>query len=187
VKGIDFDENYVPVGKLTTLRYLLCFMAYNSWNSDHLDVVTAFLNPEIDKVVFTELPKGINWLSESNTRRSGFLCLNKVLYGLKQATRLWHQSIDGFLLSISFHKVSADHNLYVCNQGIMLLLYVDDIQLLYAESTKSRAIDVKESLMRQYKMTNLGPVEQFLGFEINRLPDSSITLGQQSYINTIFH
>jgi len=69
----------------------------------------------------------------------------------------------------------------------MLLLYVDDIQLLYAESDKSRAIDVKESLMRQYKLKNLGPVKQFLGHEINRLPDGSVTLGQQSYINTILH
>jgi len=142
-------------------------------------VVTAFLNPEIDKVVYEELPEGIDWLSESP--RTGSLQLNKALYGLKQAPRLWHPSIDGFLLSIGFHKASADHNLYICNQGVMLLLYVDDIQLLNAESAKSRAIDVKESLMHQYKMKNLGPVKQFLGLEINRLPDGSITLGQQSY------
>jgi hypothetical protein len=185
IKGVDFDETYAPVGKLTTLRYLLCFMAYNSWKSDHLDVVTAFLNPEIDKVVYAELPEGIDWLSESNSPKTGFLRLNKALYGLKQAPRLWHQSIDSFLLSIGFHKASADHNLYICNQGVMLLLYVDDIQLLYAESAKARAIDVKESLMRQYKMKNLGPVKQFLGLEIKRLPDGSVTLGQQSYINSI--
>jgi len=146
VKGIDFDETYALVGKLTTLRYLLCFMAYNSWNSEHLDVVTAFLNPEIDKVGIAELPEGIDWLSESNTPRTGFLRLNKALYGLKQAPRLWHQSIDGFLLCIGFHKVSADHNLYICNQDIMLLLYVDDIQHLYAESAKSRAIIRKKLL-----------------------------------------
>ena len=179
VKGIDFDETYVPVGKLTTLCYLWCFMAFKCWNSDHLDEVTAFLNPELDKVIYAELPEGIDWLSES--LRTGFLQLNKALYGLKQAPRLWHQSIDGFLLTIGFHKASADHNLYICNQGVMLLLYVDDIQLLNAESAKSRAIDVKESLMHQYKMKNLGPVKQFLGLEINRLPDGSITLGQQSY------
>jgi len=162
-------------------------MAYNSWNSDHLDVVTAFLNLEIDKVVYAELPEGVDWLSESP--RTGFLRLNKALYGLKQTPRLWHQSIDGFLLSIGFHKSSADHNLYIDTDihGVMLLLYVDDIQPLYSESTKTRAIDVKESLMRQYKMKNLGPVKQFLGLEINRLPDGSVTLGQQPYINTILH
>jgi len=127
VKGVDFDETYAPVGKRTTLRYLLCFMTYNSWKSDHLEVVTAFLNPAIDEVIFAELPEGIDCLSKSNTPRTGFLHLNKALYGLKQAPRLWHQSIDGFFLSIGFHKASADHNLYICNQGVMLLLYVNDI------------------------------------------------------------
>ena len=138
-------------------------------------MVTAFLNPEIDKVIYTELPECIDWLSQSP--RTGCLHLNKALYGLKQAPRLGHQSIDGFLLSIGFHNASADHNLYICNQSVILLLYVDDIQLLYAESAKSRAIDVKESLMRQYKMKNLGPVKQFLELENNRLPDGSVTLG----------
>jgi len=185
VKGIDFDKTYVPVSKLTSLHYLLCFMVFNSWNSDHLDVVTVFLNPEIDKVVYAELPEGIDWLSELS--RIGFLHLNKPLYELKQAPRLWYQSIDGFLISIRFHNESADHNLYICNQGVMILLYVNDIQLLYAKSAKSRAIDIKESLMGQYKMKNLGPVKQFLGLKINCLPDSSITLGQQSYINIIIH
>jgi len=106
VKGVDFDETYAPVGKLTTLCYLLCFMAYNSWNSDHLDVVTAFLNPEIDKVVFTELPEGIDWLSKSNTLRTGFLRLNKALYGLKQAPRLCtNRSIAFFsLLASTRHR-----------------------------------------------------------------------------------
>jgi len=111
VKGVDFDETYAPVGKRTTLRYLLCFMTYNSWKSDHLEVVTAFLNPAIDEVIFAELPEGIDCLSKSNTPRTGFLHLNKALYGLKQAPRLWHQSIDGFFPSICFHKASADHNL----------------------------------------------------------------------------
>jgi len=118
-----------------------------SSSASALDVVTDFLNPKIDKVVYAELPEGIDWLSESP--RTGFLRLNKALYGLKQAPRLSHQSIDGFLLSIGFHKSSADHNLYIDTRGVMLLLYVDDIQLLYTESAKTRAIGVKESLMRQ--------------------------------------
>jgi len=41
--------------------------------------------------------------------------------------------------------------------------------------------------MRQYKMSNLGPVKQFLGLEINRLPDGTITLGQQAYIDSVLH
>jgi len=41
--------------------------------------------------------------------------------------------------------------------------------------------------MRQYKMSNLGPAKQFLGLAINRLPDGTITLGQQAYIDSVLH
>jgi hypothetical protein len=57
VAGIDFDETYAPVGKLTTLRYMLCQAALKGWKIDHLDVVTAFLNPKIDYDVYMKLPR----------------------------------------------------------------------------------------------------------------------------------
>jgi len=63
VKGLDFNETYALFSKLTTLRYLLSFSAQNKWKLDHLDVVTAFLNPAIDAAVHMELPEGIEWLS----------------------------------------------------------------------------------------------------------------------------
>jgi hypothetical protein len=40
VAGIDFNETYAPVGKLTTLRYMLCQSALRGWKIDHLDVVS---------------------------------------------------------------------------------------------------------------------------------------------------
>jgi hypothetical protein len=43
----DFGEPYAPVGKLTTFRYHISLIGRYGWNMDHLDVVTAFLNPEI--------------------------------------------------------------------------------------------------------------------------------------------
>ena len=46
--GIDYDETYTPVSKLATFRLLLALAAQHGWNVDHMDVVTAFLNPKID-------------------------------------------------------------------------------------------------------------------------------------------
>jgi len=55
----DFGETYAPVGKLTTFRYLISLIGRCGWNMDHLDVVTAFLNPEIDDDdIYMTLPKG---------------------------------------------------------------------------------------------------------------------------------
>jgi len=44
----DFRETYASVGKLTTFQYLISLVGQHGWNIDHLDVVTAFLNPEVD-------------------------------------------------------------------------------------------------------------------------------------------
>ena len=101
VEGINFDETYAPVGTMSTLRYLLSFVARNEWKIDHLDVVTAFRNPEIDAEVYMQQPDGIDWL-EPTTSELSILRLNKALYGLRQAPHLWHKAIDGFLISIGF-------------------------------------------------------------------------------------
>ena len=202
IEGVNFDETYAPVGNMSTLRYLLSFVAKNEWKMDHLDVVTAFLNPKIDTEVFMQQPAGIEWLerklatdaidfieppesTEPPTREQYILRLNKALYGLRQAPRLWHQTIDSFLLSIGFHRSNADPNLYIRADGVLLLLYVDDMLVAYADGSSERAIEVRNALMRQYQMSNLGPAKRFLGLDITRLPDGSILLSQQTYINSI--
>jgi len=62
MQGINFDETYTPVSKITTLRYLMCCAAQEAWEMDQLDVVTVFLNPAIAKEVYMQLPEGIEWL-----------------------------------------------------------------------------------------------------------------------------
>jgi len=58
-KQTDFGETYAPVGKLTTFWYLISLIGRYGWNRDHLDVVTAFLNPEIDDDdIYMTLPEG---------------------------------------------------------------------------------------------------------------------------------
>ena len=62
VEGVDFEETYAPVSKLPSLRYLMSCAAQGGWEIDQLNVVTAFLNPAIDKDVYMQLPEGIEWL-----------------------------------------------------------------------------------------------------------------------------
>ena len=68
---------------------------------------------------------------------------------------------------------------------MLILLYVKDILVFYAEEASEKALEVKQRLMLQYKMLNLGPAKQFLGLEIDRLADGTITLSQPGYISTV--
>ena len=160
----DFGETYAPVGKLTTFRYLISLVRRCGWNMDHLDVVTAFLNPDVDDHdIYMVLPEG--WPHEDTHAPPIILRLRKALYGLKQAQRLWHNDINTFLLSLGFTQSQADPNLYIRTNGIVILLYVDDISMIYAraESASNAAIELKAKLSEKYKITNLGPARQFRG------------------------
>ena len=58
----DWGEAYAPVGKLTMFRYLASLAAGYEFAIDHMDVVTAFLNPHADDPeLCMEIPKG--WVS----------------------------------------------------------------------------------------------------------------------------
>jgi len=114
--------------------------------------------------------------------------LKKALYGLKQAPRLWNDDINIFLLSLEFTQSLADPNLYLCSDGILMLLYIHDIPMLYSEDATKAAIEVKARLSEKYKITILCPACQFLGIEIHREENGTgtgISLGQMAFINTI--
>jgi Reverse transcriptase (RNA-dependent DNA polymerase) len=62
-----------------------------------MDVVTAFLNGDLNEEIFMEQPEG------SGAEDSSQVCkLAKSLYGLKQAPRQWHAKIDGFLFLLEY-------------------------------------------------------------------------------------
>ena len=59
--------------------------------------------------------------------------LKKSLYGLKQAPRAWYAKMDIFLLDTDFSRFHSDSNVYtkkVGNHLIILVLYVDDLNLI---------------------------------------------------------
>jgi hypothetical protein len=193
VEGIDFNETYAPVSKLTTLRYLLDQAAQNDWTISHMDMVTAFLNPEIDKDdVYMAMPPGIEWI-DKRLKPTSVVRLLKALYGLKQAPRLWYQDINEFLLSIGFKQSTADQNLYI-KEGVLLLLYVDDLLIVDTNKSIGNGVDtgsiengatkVKKQLNQKYKMVDLGEARRFLGLEITKT-DKGYSLGQQDYINSL--
>jgi hypothetical protein len=130
IKGyeqMDFGETYAPVGKLVTFRYLISLIGRYGCNMDHLDVVTAFLNPEIDDDdIYITLPEG--WPEGLNTPKI-IVRLRKALYRLKHAPQLWHDDSNAFLLSGGFTQSLADPNLYLRSDGILILLYVDDFSM----------------------------------------------------------
>jgi len=127
------------------------------------------------------LPDG--WPEGPNAPRIG-VRLRIPLYGLKQAPWFWHDNINAFLLSLEFTQSIADPNLYLCSDGIPILLYVNDISMSYPEAAAKAAIEVKATLSEKYRIMNIGLACQFLRIEIHR-NRTGVSHGLKANITTI--
>jgi len=179
VYGIDYDETFAPVARLSTLRMLLALSVEMNWYIHQMDVVAAFLYPVIDEGVYMEPPSGIEWLDKDY--RGEIYELRKALYGLKQAPRLWFEEIDTYLREMGYTRSQADTNLYTSRTSI-IVLYVDDI--LIASVSTTEIVKTKHLLNQKYQMKDLGQVRQFLGLEIG-FGDGWVSLNQSRFIETV--
>lgn len=149
-----------------------------------MDAITAFLNPQLHEEVYMEQPEGFEVTNASGGRL--YCRLRKSLYGLKQAPRTWYTEIDAFLIgTLGLTRSKEDPNLYIgVKTNIILLLWVDDI-LLFSPS-KEAMQSMKAQLSSKYQMMDLGPIQQFLGIQVecNR-KERTIRIHQRPYIESI--
>jgi hypothetical protein len=126
-KGIDFDEIFSPVVKMTSIRTILSLVAVEDLHLEQLDVKTTFLHGDLEEEIYMQQPQGYEVKGKEN-----LVCrLKKSLYGLKQAPRKWYLKFDRFMTEQGYNRCHSEHCVYFkrIENGsyIILLLYVDDM------------------------------------------------------------
>ena len=108
-KGIDFDEIFSPVVKLTSIRIILGLVASLNLELEQMDVKTAFLHGDLNEEIYMEQLEGFKVSEKEN-----LVCkLKKRLYGLKQAPRQWYKKFDSFMVSQRYKGTAADQCVYI--------------------------------------------------------------------------
>jgi hypothetical protein len=175
--GIDYDENFAPVLKWSTLQLIIAIASCFGWPLVHLDVITAFLNGKLTEVIYMHQPPGYAVKGKEN-----LVCrLLRSLYGLKQSPRTWYKEIDCYLQHCGWHQSSGDPSLYFPwkNQSIVILvIYVND--LLITGNDPVLIAHVKDQLQTKYCMKDLGALERYLGVQVHR-SSTGVHLNQQDY------
>ena len=133
--GIDYEETFAPVAKMSTVRTVIVVATTKGWFMHKMDVKNAFLQGELQEKVYVEQPPGYE-----DCKHPNYVChLCKALYGLKQAPRPWHNKFAKYLLRIGFRMSHADHSLYVHHNDarfVLITIYVDDLIIVGDSETE---------------------------------------------------
>ena len=129
-----------PVVKMTSIRTVLSIAANMNLEVEQLDVKTTFLQGDLEEEIYMQQPEGF-----VERGKEHLVCrLKKSLYGLKQVPRQWYRKFDSFMTDQGYHKMQADHCVFVKKfQGddfLILLLYVDDMLIVGRDQAKIRML-----------------------------------------------
>ena len=179
--GVDYDEVFAPVTRNVTFRMLLSVAGLRNYSVKHYDIKTAFLNGKLDDEIYLKQPPGYQFKNKEKVYR-----LKKSLYGLKQAARVWNQTLHESLIKNGCKQSETDKCLYSLTSGgevSYVLIHVDD--LLVASSSEQHGDELMCSVGKDFELKNLGEVKQYLGINIRKDDAGNFVISQSDYIEKI--
>ena len=181
VEGLDYTDTFAPVTKFTTIRSLLALAAQHDLEVHQIDVKAAFLNSELDKEIYLRPLPGFH-----NDPKVVW-CLLHTLYGLKQASKAWYDTLRKTFESLGFMRSEADHSLFYKDEDgnlLVVAVYVDD-KLIFSKNLDAIK-HLKLQLSDHFEITDLGEAWWILGMEVIRnRQQGTISLSQRCYVETI--
>jgi hypothetical protein len=178
--GIDYHETYSATLKYKSLRTLLALAVQHDLSLRHLDVVTAFLQADLEDEVYVRQPPGYTTTNANLVHR-----LQRPLYGIKQAPRQWSLHLTNTLQRLGFKQLISDSCLYSLiseSSRTIVAVYVDDI-IIASNNEEVEAFIIK-SLMSKYNMKDLGKLSHILGMRVTRT-DTTLTIDIANYISGV--
>ena len=125
---------------------------------------------------------------ESKSERGGeTVRLLKAIYGLKQAGRIWYQTLSDELIARGMKRLNTDECIFMVRRGsslLIMLIYVDDITIIC--NNPALRDEYKGFLNARFLMKDLGATKKLLGIEFDgATADGCVVLHQSEYIRTI--
>ncbi|CAI7846089.1 unnamed protein product, partial [Closterium sp. NIES-54] len=146
----------------------------------------AFLHGSLHEEIWLRFPPGFTGSFPAGTQWS----LRRPLYGLRQAPRVWHDTLKTTLVALGFAPSTADPSLFLCTDTSLLLFYVlmyaDD--LVFATANTKALTLVKLELQKRHNCTDLGELRSYLGLQI--IQDRAwrtIMLTQSYMVHQVLH
>jgi hypothetical protein len=172
--GVDYKETFAPSSQVTSVHLLLCMaVQWNLWVYQ-ADVVSAFVNADLEETVYVSLPPECS-------RKPALL--KKSLYGLKQGAHAWHKASDALMMSIpNMQKSQVETCWYYIKHGdliVHVLVHIDDYIIATNQPQwKEYFIDYYN---QHYEINDLGKLDMVVGIPVE-WGDDNVTLCRKHQI-----
>ncbi len=173
------EQTYSPVVASVTVKWILSVIHTERLACRQLDIKTAFLCGSIEEDIYLEFPDGLGCNNGNKV-----LKLRKALYGLKTASKSWHDRITRELKSIHFIQSVTDNCLfYMCrnNDFAILGVYVDD--MILAANRIELLNQIIDFLKTQFRI-KVSKLNNFLGMQID-IQGDRMYVSQKRYIDRV--
>ncbi|CAI7887609.1 unnamed protein product [Closterium sp. NIES-54] len=183
-QGVDYFQTFSPTPKMTTLWVLLHVAAQRDYELQSLDFSTAFLHGSLHEEIWLRRPPGFTGSFPVGTQWS----LRRPVYGLRQASCEWHDTLRTTLAALGFAPSTADPTLFLRTDTLLppfyILVYVDD--LVFATANIEAVALVKSELQKRHTCTDQGELHIYLGLQITRdRARRTITLNQSHMVHQV--
>ena len=182
VPGLEFGETFAPVAKPSSLKLMITLAARFSWPMVQLDVKSAYLNGELDEIIYMRQPPGTAAPGEEH-----LVCLlKKSLYGLKQAGRAWYQTYRSAMTELGMTRSEADHACFWQHDGDSLAMVGTIVDDMLVTGTSDLVERFRSGIKTHFTVTDAGEVAWLLGIEVVRdLRAGTVRIAQRSAIDAI--
>ena len=178
---VGVRDTYAPTVHTSTLRMLLAVAATKGLQVSSLDIASAFLIENMDEDVYIRLPSGY---TDDNNMGETICKLNKSLYGLCQAPRIFHNGLVSHLKEQGYKRCVHDPCLFIKTMpdgsALFAAIHVDDILVMSDSIVHNETL--KDDMEKKYKISWEPETDSFLGLTITRdRAKRSITISQPAY------
>jgi histone deacetylase 1/2 len=178
-KGVNYWDTYAPLVQWSTTRLFLTMCVLRNWHCRQLDFVLAYTQADAECEIYMEIPKGFT--VDGNTTDYA-LKLEKNLYGLKQAGRVWNNHLTKKLIELGFSQSAIDPCVFY-RGSCVLLIYCDDTLMMGPDANE---LDENFKLLdSSFTVSDEGTISDYLGIKVTQLDDGRMKFTQPQLIDSI--
>ena len=183
IKGEHYEETYAPVASWTSIRLLLSLVLLHDWTSLQLDYVLAYPQAQQDRDLYMKIPKGCT-IQGVDCPDDYILKIKRNIYGKKDSGRVWFQHLKKRLERVGFVQSQIDECMFFKGK-MVYVLYTDDSILAGPDKDELNETVRQMKEEAELDLTVDGDLSDFLGVNIDRREDGTISLTQTKLIDQV--